>query len=94
MIITTTPEIAWKTIHEYKGIVSGSALGSSAIAFKQDTRSTAFNDAMQATQNEALDALILHAQRLGANAIVGVSFNFILSGGLWVSATGTAVVIN
>jgi|GEM_PF-2081668 len=96
MIVTTTPVIVGKNILEYKGIVSGSALGAvgaSGWKISLDARNDAFNNAMQAAKAKALDALMLHAQQLGANAVVGTSFTVQVSGNFLVSATGTAVVV-
>jgi len=96
MIVTTTPEIAGKTIVEYKGIVFGEVMGGKALmgGWTRDSVIKEFESTMMQVKNEALNRLISHASQVGANAVVGIEFNFNYIGtSMTASATGTAVII-
>jgi uncharacterized protein YbjQ (UPF0145 family) len=103
MIITTTPMIEGKTISEYKGIVAGEAImGANVVRdiFASITdivggRSGAYERKLIDAREIAMQEMASEAQRLGANAIVGVDLDYevIRDGMLMVSASGTAVVI-
>ena len=103
MIITTTPTIEGKTISEYKGIVAGEAImGANVVRdiFASITdivggRSGAYERKLIDAREISMQEMAAEAQRLGANAIVGVDLDYevIRDGMLMVSASGTAVVI-
>ncbi len=105
MIVTTTPTIEGKTIHEYKGIVTGEAILGANI-FKDifagirdivGGRSATYENELRSAKDIALREMEDRALSLGANAIVGVDLdyeNLGASGGmLMVTASGTAVVV-
>ncbi len=105
MIITTTASIEGKKIVEYKGVVFGEIV--SGVDFIKDFaasitnvfggRSTSYEDELIKTRDEALLEMKNRAYKLGANAIVGVDFDYEILGAnngmLMVIASGTAVVV-
>ena len=96
MIVTTTPDIAGKEIVEYKGIVFGEALSDENKGqFKLTAQKMEHERIAVSAKNDALAKLTAHAKKIGANAIVGVSFEFdaVTARHLRISSTGTAVVI-
>lgn len=104
MIITTTQNIEGKEIVEYKGLVFGEVISGANIlrdflASITDIiggRSKTYEKNINEARNHALKELKDNAQRLGANAVVGVSFEYQMGGTkdmFIVVATGTAVVL-
>ncbi len=103
MILTTTPSIEGKQIKQYFGIVSGEAiLGANIFRdfFASITdivggRSSAYEQELRKAKDLALDEMSMHAQQLGANAIVGIDLDYETIGNsmLMVSASGTAVYV-
>lgn len=105
MIVTTTPSIEGKKIKEYKGIVTGETIiGANAIkdfmAGLTDFfggRSSSYEKVLIEGKNTALAEMQERAQKMGANAIVGVDLDYETvgpnGGMLMVTASGTAVVI-
>ena len=104
MLITTTSTIEGRTI-EYLGLVSGEAILGANI-FKDffagirdivGGRSAAYEGELRKAKDIALAEMREQAQRLGANAIIGVDLDYetISVGGemLMVSASGTAVIL-
>ncbi len=104
MIITTTGSIEGKSISHYHGIVAGEAvMGANFVrdffARIRDIvggRSGSYQKVIKGARNDAIDDLMDQAAELGANAIVGVSFDTEVVGSsmLMVIATGTAVTID
>lgn len=108
MIITTTSILQGKEIREYRGIVSGEAILGANI-FRDffanirnivGGRSGAYEQALREAKEIALREMQEAAEKLGANAIVGVDLDYenITFGDsgsmLMVTANGTAVVTN
>jgi len=105
MLITTTNVLQDKKITAYYGIVSGEAiLGANMfkdfLAGIRDIvggRSGAYEKSLREAKRIAIDEMIEEAQRLGANAVIGVDIDYetiSLSGGggmLMVAVSGTAV---
>jgi len=99
MTITTTPAIIGKTIVEYKQIVMGDATRSTYFAWTRAEIGNQIENAASAARCEAINRMIAHATKVGANAVVGVAFGsdteysangyFLINA----SATGTAVII-
>jgi uncharacterized protein YbjQ (UPF0145 family) len=104
MIITTTDSIEGRRIGQYLGVVSGQAVMGTNI-FKDmfagirdivGGRSGSYEKSLRAAKEEALEEMSEVAEKLGADAIVGVDLDYehIGSGDrsmLMVSANGTAV---
>jgi len=105
MIVTTTNTIEGKKILEYKGVVFGEVI--SGVDFIKDFAAgltNFFGGRSNSYEGELIEARV-NAQRemekramsLGANAVIGVDFDYeVLGQGgnmLMVTACGTAIVI-
>lgn len=105
MILTTTHTVQGRDIRDYKGIVCGEVvvgahLGKDILASFTNIvggRSNAYESTLRETRDEALTEMIEEARRLGAEAIVGVKFDYsvIGQGGsmMLVAVAGTAVTL-
>lgn len=103
MIITTTPSIEGQPITAYHGVVTGEAvLGANLFkdmfAGLRDIvggRSGSYERELRKAREVAFRELEEAAQRLGANAVVGVDIDYEVlgetNGMLMVSVSGTAV---
>ncbi len=103
MIITTTPTIENRAITEYLGIVTGESIAGVNVVkdiFASFTdffggRSETYEAEVRKVKDQALKELEEKAKALGADAVVGVDFDFETVGGkgsmLMVNASGTAV---
>lgn len=103
MIITTTNSIEGKRIVDYKGIVSGEVIV--GINVLKDMfasvrnfiggRSKGYEEELIKARDNAMRELEERAERLGANAIVGVDIDYEVLGAdngmMMVIASGTAV---
>ncbi|PLW77003.1 heavy metal-binding domain-containing protein [Cohaesibacter celericrescens] len=105
MLITTTNTVEGRTIKDYKGMVNGEAI-LGANVFKDffagirdivGGRSGAYEGELQRAREIAIQEMTEYAQRLGANAIIGVDVDYETVGDkgsmLMVAASGTAVII-
>ncbi|WP_111707043.1 heavy metal-binding domain-containing protein [Lutibacter citreus] len=105
MILTTTNNIENKPVKEYLGIVSGETIIGANI-FKDffagirdivGGRSGSYERVLREAKDTALKEMEQQAQKLGANAIVGIDLDYETvgkSGGmLMVTSSGTAVKI-
>lgn len=103
MLISTTPYVEGRKVSKYLGIVSGEAI-LGANLFKDlfagirdivGGRSAAYEEELRRAKAIALEEMEREAERLGANAIIGVDLDYetVGQGGsmLMVSANGTAV---
>lgn len=105
MILTTTHTIHGRDIREYKGVVCGEVvigahLGKDILASLTNLvggRSEAYESTLRETRDGALTEMIEEAQRLGAEAIVGVKFDYTVIGQggsmMMVAVSGTAVTL-
>lgn len=105
MLISTTSSIEGKTIKEYRGVVFGEVIN--GVNFMRDFtasitnviggRATEYEQELISTRADALNEMIRRAEKIGANAIVGVKIDYETMGQsssmLAVIASGTAVVI-
>ncbi|MFQ5564464.1 MAG: heavy metal-binding domain-containing protein [Parvularculaceae bacterium] len=103
MIITTTPNIEGKPVRNYKGVVTGEAiLGANVFrdlfAGIRDIvggRSGSYEASIREARQIALDEMAEEANKLGADAVVGVDIDYEVIGEkgsmMMVSASGTAV---
>lgn len=103
MIITTTNTIEGRPVQQYLGLVNGEVI--SGINFIRDFaaglsnffggRSASYETELIEARRKALEEMEIQAQRMGANAIIGVDIDFEVLGAdgsmLMVVATGTAV---
>lgn len=103
MILTTTHLIEGKPVQQYLGIVNAQSIIGANI-FKDflgglrdvfGGRSTTYEKVLEEAKEDALRELTEKAQKLGANAVLGVDLDFETVGGsgsmLMVIASGTAV---
>jgi uncharacterized protein YbjQ (UPF0145 family) len=103
MLITTTPTIEGRPILDYTGIVNGEAImGANVVrdflASITDIvggRSGAYEGKLKQARDIAIEEMRQQAERLGANAIVGVDLDYevVREGMLMVTCSGTAVRI-
>jgi uncharacterized protein YbjQ (UPF0145 family) len=101
MIVTNTPSVDGKSISQYLGIVVGETIVATSIfrdvmAGLRDLvggRSGAYEEKMREAREVALKEMVEEAEKLGANAVVGVDIDYETIGNnmLMVSASGTAV---
>lgn len=103
MLLTTTPEIAGRTVDAYLGIATGEVIVGANILrdlFSSITdivggRASSYEAILKKARLRALDELSEEARDLGANAVLGVDIDYEVLGSdgsmLMVSATGTAV---
>ncbi|MBP3676825.1 MAG: putative heavy metal-binding protein [Agathobacter sp.] len=105
MIITTTPTIEGKRIVAYRGIVFGEVV--QGINFVKDFgaglsnffggRSSEYEEELMMSREKALEEMMRRAEQSGANAIVGIDFDYEVLGSdngmLMVTVNGTAVVV-
>lgn len=105
MLISTTSEIEGKNIKEYKGVVFGEVI-SRVNLFKDFTanianitggRAAAYEEGIINTRADAINEMINRAEKIGANAIIGLKVDYETMGEsrslLMVVASGTAVII-
>jgi uncharacterized protein YbjQ (UPF0145 family) len=105
MILTTTPTIEGHPVRHYLGVVtSETIIGANVLkdfmAGIRDLvggRSNAYEQVLREAKDAALQELTSRAQALGANAIVGIDFDYETVGSsgsmLMVTCSGTAVII-
>jgi uncharacterized protein YbjQ (UPF0145 family) len=105
MILSTTPTLEGRAIREYKGIVVGEAIPGANVfrdlfAGIRDIiggRSGAYEKELAKAREIAFEELSEKAQKLGANAVVGIDIDYEVVGQngsmLMVSISGTAVVV-
>ena len=102
--MTTTPQVEGRPIKDYRGIVTGEAiLGANifrdffaGITDIVGGRSAAYEKELAKARKIALQEAQEEAQRLGADAVVGIDLDYevIRDGMLMVSVSGTAVTLS
>lgn len=104
MLISTTTSIEGKQIKEYIGVVFGEVIN--GVNFMRDFsagisniiggRATEYEEELINTRAEAINEMIKRAEKIGADAIIGVKIDYETIGQsssmLMVVASGTAVV--
>ena len=105
MLMTTTPTVEGRRIVTYYGVVTGETIiGANVmrdfLAGIRDFfggRSGAYEEVLREAKDTALEEMSREAQRLGANAVVGIDLDYETVGGsgsmLMVTCSGTAVCI-
>lgn len=105
MLVTTTAVLERHEIIEYKGLVFGEVV--SGVNFIKDIfsgitdvlggRSGTYEGEVQDARDKAIEEMCKRADRMGANAIIGVDIDYEVlgkeNGMLMVSVSGTAVRI-
>ena len=97
MILTTTNSVEDFKILSYKGIVSGSAIKmpKTTMTFSMDKYYEGLNETVVEVKDKAFLILKENAEKLSANAVVGIKVDveFTASYYILVTVTGTAVYI-
>jgi uncharacterized protein YbjQ (UPF0145 family) len=105
MIVTTTQSVEGYRIVAYHGIVTGEAIFGANVfrdffASIRDFvggRSGSYEKILREGRDTAINEMMQEAQRLGANAVVGVDLDYGTVGAsesmLMISASGTAVTL-
>lgn len=102
MILTTTSIIEGKPVQEYKGLVTGETIFGANVfkdimASVRDIvggRSATYEKTIADAREMSLKEMVARAESLGANAIIGIDYDYETIGNmLMVSVTGTAVVV-
>jgi len=103
IIVTTTPTIEGKRIVEYKGIVHadviiGVNIVRDIFAAVRDIvggRSASYEQKLVEGKDEAMKEIIEEARKIGADAIIGIDFDYETVGAsgsmLMINVSGTAV---
>ena len=106
MLLSTTDTLQGSCNDEYHGVVTGETIsGANVVRDVMATvtdyvggRSGTYEEVLENARQLTLNEISDRAQLLGANAIVGMSFDYETIGGrgamLMVTATGTAVSIS
>ena len=105
MILSTTPTIQGREVERYMGLVFGDAvLGVNVVKDLLGSlrdfiggRSGTYERELGRARDTAMQGLLAQAQELGADAVVGIDFDYEVLGAnggmLMVSASGTAVAL-
>ncbi|MFC6267136.1 YbjQ family protein [Frigoriflavimonas asaccharolytica] len=97
MILTTTNSVEDYKIFKYQGIVSGSAVNmpKMTMSFSMEKYYSAFSETVAEVKEKAFLDLKENAEKLNANAVVGIKVDVELttSNYILVTVTGTAVNI-
>lgn len=101
MLLVTTDTVEGRRVAQYFGIVSGDAIVGANLfrdffARIRDVvggRAGGYENALRGAKEAAIEDMVAEAQRLGANAVIGVDLDYETVGDsmLMVSANGTAV---
>lgn len=97
MILTTTNSIDGFSIAEYRGIVSGTAVNMQKMkmTFNMQKYYAGISESVSEIKDQAFEQLKSSAEKLNANAVVGINVDIELttSNYVIVTITGTAVSI-
>lgn len=97
MILTTTNSIENHSIIDYLGIVTGVAINEKKISlgFSVSKYYKSLEESIEVVKETAFKNLVNNAQKLKANAVVGIKVEIELTSGNYamVSVTGTAVKV-
>ena len=103
MIVSTTPTIEGRPVRDYLGVVAGEAILGANIfrdvfASVRDViggRSGSYEKVLRSAREEALKEMVQAARGLGADAVVGIAYDYETLGAngsmLMVAVSGTAV---
>jgi len=103
MIVSTTPTLEGRQIRDYLGVVAGEAILGANIfrdvfASVRDViggRSGSYEKVLREAREEALKEMVQAARGLGADAVVGIDYDYETLGAngsmLMVAVSGTAV---
>lgn len=96
MILTTTNTIEGHKIKDYLGIVTGVSISiKTSFSFKTEKNKKLYRDFVNDAKEEAFQNLKENANKLNANAVLGITIDIETSATsyFFVSITGTAVKV-
>ena len=97
MLMTTTATIQGREIVEYKGLVFGEVVSGVNIFKDMFSGIRDVIGGRSGAYDEALEEMMKRAEKMGANAIIGIDVDYEVlgekNGMLMVSVSGTAVVV-
>jgi uncharacterized protein YbjQ (UPF0145 family) len=96
MILTTTNSIDGFSIAEYRGIVSGTAVNMQKMkmTFNMEKYYTGISESVSEVKAQAFDQLKSNAEKLNANAVVGINVDIELTTSNYVIVTITGTAVN
>ncbi len=96
MILTTTNSIDGFSIAEYRGIVSGTAVNvqKMKMTFNMQKYYAAISESVSEVKDQAFEQLKLNAEKLNANAVVGINVDIELTTSNYVIVTITGTAVN
>lgn len=96
MILTTTNSIDGFNIAEYRGIVSGTAVNvqKMKMTFNMQKYYAAISESVSEVKDQAFEQLKLNAEKLNANAVVGINVDIELTTSNYVIVTITGTAVN
>ena len=96
MILTTTNSIDGFSIAEYRGIVSGTAVNvqKMKMTFNMQKYYAAISESVSEVKDQAFEQLKLNAEKLNANAVVGINVDIELTTSNYVIVTITGPAVN
>ena len=96
MILTTTNSIDGYSIAEYRGIVSGTAVNvqKMKMTFNMQKYYSGISESVSEVKDQAFEQLKLNAEKLNANAVVGINVDIELSTSNYVIVTITGTAVN
>ena len=96
MILTTTNSIDGFSIAEYRGIVSGTAVNvqKMKMTFNMQKYYSGISESVSEVKDQAFEQLKLNAEKLNANAVVGINVDIELSTSNYVIVTITGTAVN
>ena len=102
MLVLTTSSIEGRVIKEYRGIVFGEVINgvnymrdfTASITNVIGGRSAEYEEELVNTRADALNEMMRRAEKVGANAVIGVRIDYeTVNSMLMVVASGTAVIV-
>ncbi|WP_396161610.1 YbjQ family protein [Flavobacterium sp.] len=96
MILTTTNSIDGFSIAEYRGIVSGTAVNMQKMkmTFNMEKYYTGISESVSEVKAQAFEQLKSNAEKLNANAVVGINVDIELTTSNYVIVTITGTAVN
>ena len=95
MIISTTNTLEGYRIQNYLGIVAGQSVAGEEFVRPHERQD--YNNELEKARRFATEGMMAEARRLGANAVIGASLDFEISGEasrlVIATMSGTAVII-
>lgn len=96
MILTTTNSVEDYKILEYRGIVSGTAVNMQKMkmTFNMQKYYAGISESISEVKEKAFEQLKENAEKLNANAVVGIKVDIELTASNYVTVTVTGTAVN